>query len=201
MRAGCVSCAWMKGEAPGSLLCQLGVSFLPAGLWIPPSRCRSHTFIWLQPRCCKVLCPVCWCSPSLTPLGRWGAQETRERAGSLHDSLPHPFQLCKLQGKDLTTLRLSFPYENGGNRGDDNVAVVELDGTMCRIRQTLKLYKCQRFAMIFIPHITGLDQNVIFYLEFPGLFFFFVPCYFCQTIVPCIILLLLPTQITVNSVR
>lgn len=58
------------------------------------------------------------------------------RVGSLHDSLPRPFQLCKPQGKYLTTLCLSFPYENGENRGDENVEVVELDGTMCRIRQS-----------------------------------------------------------------
>lgn len=60
--------------------------------------------------CLLVLAP-------LTPLGRWRAQQTRMGSISLQDSLPRPFQLCKLQGKDLTTLCLSFPYENGENRG------------------------------------------------------------------------------------
>lgn len=110
--AVCLVLEW-RVRFQGPLLCQLGVSFLPAGFWIPPSRCRSHPFILLQPRCCKVLCPACWCSPLPTPLGRWRAQRTRMGSVSLQDSLPHPFQLCKLQRKDLTTLCLSFPDENG----------------------------------------------------------------------------------------
>lgn len=117
MSAGRVSCAWMKGEAPGSLLCQLGVSFLPAGFWIPPSRCRSHPFILLQLRCCKVLCPACWCSP---PWLLWDVEEHSRQGWDLAVFMTPSLSLSNSVSfgeKRFSNSVPQFPRENGENRG------------------------------------------------------------------------------------
>lgn len=125
-------CAWMKGEAQGSMLCQLGVSFLPAGFCIPPSRCKSHPFLWLQLKPCKVPSPPFSCSPALTPLECWIRQQTRMGACSLRDSLPPPFRLCEPGWKGLATPCLSFPYEMENTEETNPPAVVVGSrGTTC----------------------------------------------------------------------
>lgn len=50
-----------------------------------------------------------------------------------------------------------------------------------------------------MPHLRALNQNATFYINFSVfVVVVVVSCYFCQAIVPCIIVLLLTIQVTVK---
>lgn len=136
-------CAWMKGEAQGSMLCQLGVSFLPAGFCISPLQMQVSPFSLVAAQTLQSSLS------SLLLLTRPDSSGMLNQAADKDGSLqslglpPSSFPTLWAWVKRFSNSMPQFPLWNGEHRGNKPTCSgcwITWDH-LCRIWQTLKLYK------------------------------------------------------------